>query len=209
MKSIMIEGKDFARVITAGRKFMSKSATSMAVELQDQFLIEVVENKNEHRTEAYLWASDGYRAARMSVPIHMAEGGSFLATIRNPVFTPAAGTHVSIEFGIVKKEKVASVVYHEYGASFITKQPETGPVTKQLKTLKDALESIVKSTPDAKASYNSRYLKAAAEAMVIAIGDRRIPVSIAMSTPTSPILMRSNGIDAIVLPTRTPVPGVD
>lgn len=207
-KTIKFFGKDFARAISAGRKFLNKAkATSFAIEIRNQFLIEVVEDKEGNRTRAYLWASDGYRAARVEIPVFDAEGGAFVAAIRNPVFTPAAGTHVTIELGTVSKERVASVTYHEYGVTFSTKQPKRGEVSSrgQLKVMKDALEHSVKETPKAKQNVNSRYLKEAMEAVLICNGNMKTPVSIAMGEKESPILLRGADIDAIVLVTRSPV----
>lgn len=207
-KTIKFSGKDFARAIAAGRKFLNKAkATSFAIEIRDQFLVEVIENKEENRTRAYLWASDNYRAARVEIPVFDAEGGSFVAAIHNPVFTPAAGTHVTIELGTMNKERVATLTYHEYGATFSTKQPKRGEVSAkdQLKVLKDYLEQSIKANPKAKQNVNSRYLKEALEAVLICNGNVKIPVSLAMCGVLSPILLRGADIDAIVLPTRTPV----
>lgn len=123
--NVVFAAKDFARVISAGRKFMNKKkGTSFAAEIRDHFIIEVVNEKEKNRTRAYLWASDGYRAARVEIPVFDAEGGSFVAAIHNPVFTPAAGTHVTIELGSVKKEMTANLIYHEYSVTFSTKQPK-------------------------------------------------------------------------------------
>ena len=207
-KTIKFLGKDFARAIAAGRKFLNKAkATSFAIEIRDQFLVEVIENKAENQTRAYLWASDGYRAARVEIPVFDAEGGSFVAAIHNPVFTPAAGTHVTIELGTMNKERVASLTYHEYGATFGTKQPKKGQISvrEQLKVLKDALEGSIKAEPKAKQNVNSRYLKEALEAVLICNGNVKIPVSLAIGEHLSSILLRGADIDAIVLPTRTPV----
>ena len=66
---VMFTAKDFARVISAGRKFMDKKkGTSFAAEICNQFIIEVIEEKEKNRIRAYLWASDGYRAARVEIP---------------------------------------------------------------------------------------------------------------------------------------------
>lgn len=203
--NVVFAAKDFARVISAGRKFMNKKkGTSFAAEIRDHFIIEVVNEKEKKRTRAYLWASDGYRAARVEIPVFDAEGGSFVAAIHNPVFTPAAGTHVTIELGSVKKEMTANLIYHEYGVTFSTKQPKKSQIsaTEQLNTLKTALQSVINKAPVMRQTANARYLKDAMEAVLTCNADRRIPVSISMTAPLDPILLRGADIDAIVLPTR-------
>ena len=202
---VMFTAKDFARVISAGRKFMDKKkGTSFAAEICNQFIIEVIEEKEKNRIRAYLWASDGYRAARVEIPVFNAEGGSFVAAIHNPVFTPAAGTHVTIELGSVKKEMTANLIYHEYGVTFSTKQPKKGQKSAQehLHTLKTALQSAIDKVPVMRQTANTRYMKEAMEAVLTCNANRRIPVSISMTAPLDPILLRGADIDAIVLPTR-------
>ena len=50
---VMFTAKDFARVISAGRKFMDKKkGTSFAAEICNQFIIEVIEEKEKNRREA-------------------------------------------------------------------------------------------------------------------------------------------------------------
>lgn len=204
----MIEGKEFARAIATGRKFMPSAATALAVDLKNQFLIEVPDPKNLESPAAYLWASDGYRAVRVKFLVHKTEGGPFIAAIRNPVFTPGAGTHVSIELGTSSRKKIASVQYDEYGACFVTEQPKAGQQTakERLSFLKNALDTAIQADPKAKSTFNSRYLKDAVEALIVANSDSRIPISIAMTAPLDPILLRGSGVEAIVLPTRATVP---
>lgn len=45
MKKIQINGKEFSRAIRICRKFAAKTATVMAIDIKDQFIIEVVKEK--------------------------------------------------------------------------------------------------------------------------------------------------------------------
>ena len=111
---------------------------------------------------------------------------------------------MTIELGSVKKEMTANLIYHEYGVTFSTKQPKKGQIsaTEQLNTLKTALQSVINKAPVMRQTANARYLKDAMEAVLTCNADRRIPVSISMTAPLDPILLRGADIDAIVLPTR-------
>ena len=204
MKSILINGTDFSRAVRVCRKFVAKTATSMAVEVKDMFLLEVLKNKETSEVEAWIWASDGYRATQLKVPIVSAEGAPFIAAIRNPVFTPRDGSHVTIELRTVKKQAEATVRYHEYGTAFTTPQPNAGQSVKdRLHILKTAMEKEANSEHTAQLHVNSHYLKDALEATIVANGDSRIPVFMAVGNPLDPVYMNGQNMQALVLPTRS------
>ena len=88
--------------------------------------------------------------------------------------------------------------------TFSTKQPKKGQKSakEHLHTLKTALQSAIDKVPVMRQTANTRYMKEAMEAVLTCNANRRIPVSISMTAPLDPILLRGADIDAIVLPTR-------
>lgn len=207
MKTIEITAKNFSCAIRICRKFLSGSATAMAVECRDMITIEA--HQTENGAEATFWASDGYRAVSYTVPLVKMEGvkeedGGFVAAIRNPVFTPKDGTHVAVELGRRSKQLFATVNYLEYGISFATKQ--VSGIRRRLRVLKDAIEQAAKAEPKAEFQGNSRYIRSAMEAVEttnLVYGLTTAPiVHLRVNEFPNPIYAEGRGVKAIVLPTR-------
>lgn len=206
MKTIEITAVNFSRAIRVCRKFLSNAGTAMAVSYKDMITIEAY--KTEDGVKATFWASDGYRAVSYTVPAVKVEGfkgerDRFVVAIRNPVFTPRAGTHVTIELGLRNKKAFATVNYLEYGVSFATKQELAG-TKERLNVIKKALENAAKAEPKAEFHGNGRYLRVAMEAVEAANELTIAPkVQLKVGAFLDPIYAEGCGVKAIVLPTRT------
>ena len=206
MKTIEITAANFSRAIRVCRKFLSNAGTAMAVSYKDMITIEAY--KTEDGVKATFWASDGYRVVSYTVPAVKVEGfkggrDRFVAAIRNPVFTPKAGTHVTIELGTKNKQQFATISYLEYGFSFATKQELAG-IKEWLNTIKKAIETAAKAEPKAEFHGNSRYIRAVMEAVEAANELTLAPkVQLKIGDFPDPIYAEGCGVKAVVLPTRT------
>ena len=209
MKKIQINGKEFSRAIRICRKFAAKTATAMAIGIKDQFIIEVVKEKKQPNSgcQVWFWASDGYRAVRTLVPAVNVEGAPFIVSIRNPVFTPQNGSHVSIEVGSVQKKLTATVKYHEYGTAFTTVQQAAGETSRtaaeHLMLLKKPMEIAAAAEPQAKFICNTMFLKDAVDAAMAANERSNGQVSMSVRSEPEPIYMQACDMQAIVFPMRT------
>ena len=208
MKTIEITAINFARAVRICRKFLSHAGTAMAVNYKDMITIET--RQSENGVEAVFYASDGYRAVSYAVPAVKLDGfkgdkDRFVVAIRNPVFTPKAGTHVTIELGLRNKKSFATVNYLEYGFSFATKQEPSG-IKQRLSTLKKAIEDAAKAEAKAEFQGNSRYIRSAMEAVEtanLAYSLKLSPiVHLKVNDFPNPLYAEGRGIKAVVLPTR-------
>lgn len=201
MRNININGKDFARAIRVCRKFATRNATAMAISTRDMFILEVQTRKGAPGVEVWFWASDGYRAVRVKVPVVSGAGGPFIAAIRNPVFTPREGAHVSIELASVKKEPMASVRYHEYGTVFTTSQAHISQdVKNDLAMLKGTMEGAERAEVKAQFVVQGGMLKEALDAAVIANEEMKAPVTLSVGKESTALRMQAGDMHAIVLP---------
>lgn len=209
MKTIEITAVNFARAIRICRKFLSHTGTALAVNYKDMITIEA--RQTESGAEAVFVASDGYHAVSYAVPVVKVEGfkgdkDHFVAAIRNPVFTPKAGTHVTIELGLRNKKQFATVNYLEYGFSFSTKQ-EPSIIKGRLRAISKAIEDAAKAESKAEFHGNSRYIRSAMEAVEtanLAYSLKTAPiVLLKVNDFPDPIYAEGRGIKAVVLPTRS------
>lgn len=201
MKTIQINANHFSRAIRICRKFLSSAGTAMAINCKD--MITIVADKTEADFEATFYASDGYRAVSYTVPVAKMEGDGFVVAIRNPVFTPKDGTHVTIELGSRNKHPFATLNYDEYGVSFRTKQ-EPDAIKSRLRTLQEAIEHAAKAEPKAEFQGNSRYIRSVMEAVEATASSLKLPpvIHLRVNDYPNPIFAEGHGVKAIVLPTR-------
>lgn len=209
MKKLTINGKEFSRAIRICRKFAAKTATAMAIDIKDQFIIEVVKGKDKKNPDCqiWFWASDGYRAVRTLVPVVNVEGAPFIVAIRNPVFTPQNGSHVSIEVKSVQKQLTATVTYHEYGTAFTTVQRPSDETTRSaaehLNLLKKPMEIAAAAEPQATFVCNTAFFKDAIDAAMVANERPNGQVSLAVRAEEEPAYLQACDMQAIVFPMRT------
>lgn len=213
MKTIQINANHFSRAIRICRKFLSRAGTAMAIDCKDMITI-VAGGNPEQGFEATFYASDGYRAVSYTVPVTKMEDNGFVAAIRNPVFTPKDGTHVTIELGSRNKASFATLIYDEYGVTFRTRQ-DLKAIKHRLQALKEAIEHAaakadpkadVKDKPKAEFYGNSRYIRSMMEAVEIAnlaYSPKQAPVvHLRVNNFPNPIFAEGRGVKAIVLPSR-------
>lgn len=204
MKTIQINANHFSRAIRICRKFLSRAGTAMAIDCKDMITI-VAGGNPEQGFEATFYASDGYRAVSYTVPVTKMEGNGFVAAIRNPVFTPKDGTHVTIELGSRNRASFATLIYDEYGVTFRTRQ-DLKAIKHRLQTLKEAIEHAAKAEPKAEFHGNSRYIRSMMEAVEtanLAYSLKQAPIAhLRVNDFPNPIFAEGRGVKAIVLPSR-------